>query len=80
MPKKQEAAVPFVPAKTKPPFDAEAFAQNIQAISDGMQALLSSRLRKRAIVLLLNDSCGVSMANIVKVLDALPELSKTYLR
>lgn len=57
-----------------------AMADNIATISDLGRAIKNSGLNRRAIVLLLEDMTKVSMNNINKVLDALPELEKTYLK
>lgn len=52
----------------------------IQNISTAMQVLKNSRLSERALILLLRDATGLSLRDIKKVLEALPNLEKWYLR
>jgi hypothetical protein len=61
----------------------EIMERAIVNISEGMQRLTGSRLTKRAIVLLVQDSVGsaaVTKKQVEWVLDAAASLGKTYLK
>ncbi len=60
--------------------ESETLAEAIVDISNGMRALESSGLNRKAIVLLLQDATGLSRAAIGSVLDALPKLKGMYCR
>lgn len=59
---------------------AEVLAQAICDVSAAAKKLLSSRLSRRAIALLIKDRSGVSMADIDKVLDGAAELERAYVK
>lgn len=57
----------------------ELVAEQIEKLADAADALLGSRLSRRAIVLLLQDRIGspaIGRTQINAVLDALPELRR----
>lgn len=60
----------------------EATAQAIIDISAGISKLLNGKLKKRAIILLIQDAASVriSQDQIAKVLDAIASLDKTFLK
>ena len=58
---------------------AEVMAKSIKDISEGMKALTGGRLKERAIVILLHNSCCVNVTDILKVLTAIKDLEKEYL-
>ena len=58
----------------------EILAEEIVRLSKAAQALKNSRLTKRAILVLLKDSTGMSFAQIKLVLEALEDLEKTYVK
>jgi len=62
------------------PVPAEIIANAILEISKAMKSLNDSRLKRRAIVTLLHDSCQVSRTDIINVLDGLEQLEKEWLK
>lgn len=74
---KQKPAKPVTVTGDQP---QEVIAQAIIDLSDGVRKLLSGRLTKRAIIILLNKSSDVSFTSIERVLDALESLKKDYTR
>lgn len=56
----------------------EALATHIDQLSRACVVLDSSRLKRRAVLILLKDMTGLPLYRIEAVLDALPELSKRY--
>lgn len=56
----------------------EIIAQAIVDISKSMKKISSGKLNRRAIVALVKDHTGISMAITCKVLDCLESLEKTY--
>lgn len=69
---KQQPDVPEVPA--------EVIAQSIEAIAAGMKKLNTTRLTRRALVILLAEQSHVNRGEVIKVLDALDALEKTWLK
>lgn len=59
---------------------AEVLAQAILDISEGMKKLNGSKLKRRAIVLLIHDQSKVSCSNINLVLDSLDTLKETWIK
>lgn len=57
----------------------EAIARNIASLARAVDALLHGPLKKRALVILLSNSSGQSMAVVEKVLVALQDLEKDWL-
>lgn len=55
-------------------------ADAIKAVADAARTLNASRLRRRAIVILIRDSVNVSIMDIENVLDAAENLSNKYLK
>ncbi len=51
-----------------------------EAITDIADAVEKSPLTERAIALLVADICGVNMGQVRKVLAAIPQLKKRYLK
>lgn len=58
----------------------EELAQEITELAQAFRVLDRSRVRRRAILLLLADSTGVSKTNIGKVLDVASRLDEIYLK
>jgi hypothetical protein len=60
----------------------EVLAQSIIAVSDAAQKLLSGRLNRRAIVLLIQDSITPkpSKETVEAILDAAADLRRRYVR
>ncbi|HLL29028.1 MAG TPA: hypothetical protein VKT73_15430 [Xanthobacteraceae bacterium] len=56
----------------------QILAESITKISEGVTRLLNGGLKKRAIVVLLKDSTGVSMAQIEKVIAGLENLKQEF--
>lgn len=69
---KQQPDVPEVPA--------EIIAQSIETIAAGMKKLNSTRLTRRALVILLAEQSHVNRGDVIKVLDSLDQLEKTWLK
>jgi hypothetical protein len=59
---------------------AEVLAEAIVQVADAAKRLLSSRLTKRAILVLLHDSSGVGMRDIEYVLDHAAQLAFVYIK
>ena len=60
---------------------AEVLAQAIVDISAAMKKIANSRLKRRAIVVLVKDNTsGVSIGAIQAVMDSLENLEQTYLK
>jgi hypothetical protein len=55
-------------------------AKSIEEIATGVRKIRSAGLNDRAIEVLLRDSSGVGIAEIQKVLSALENLDKRYLK
>lgn len=60
------------------PEDMELVAQAIIDIASAFERIANSRLKQRAIVLLLHDATGVPMNTIVKILDTAPKLKDIF--
>ena len=60
--------------------NAEEIATAIAKISRGMEVLNESRLKPRAILMLIARSANVPMDTVSRVLEAMTELEKTYLK
>jgi len=60
------------------PISVEIIAQSIKQIAENMRAIERSALNRRAILVLLKDATGVSMADIEKILDSLGALDRKY--
>lgn len=65
------------PTETAP---AEIIADSVVAIAEGIRKLRAGRLNDRAIVLLINDVCGVAKRDIKLVLDSITSLDSTFLK
>lgn len=60
--------------------EADVLAAAIVDVAKSARKLLGSKLSKRAITVLLNNSCKVSQADIERVLCAAANLDKTFLK
>lgn len=60
------------------PEPMELVAQSIIDISNAFTKIADSRLRQRALVLLLHDMTGVNMGHIKQILEAAPKLKDWY--
>lgn len=57
----------------------ESIAMNIAQLSRQVSALLTGRLKKKSLVILLAHSTGLNQAVVTKVLDAVADLESTHL-
>lgn len=63
------------------PETVEIIAKAIIDIGDGVRKMQKSRLTRRAIIVLIHDSCnGVGKPAIKVVLDCLDDLENTYIK
>lgn len=76
---KNAVAINLVKSEIEPE-PMEIIAASIIRISDGFERLINSGLNERALCVLLKDMTGISMADISRVLTALPELKKQFTR
>lgn len=76
---KNESAIKLVKDEIEPE-PTEIIAASIVRISDGFERLVKSGLNERALCILLKDMTGISMADISRVLTALPDLKKQFTR
>ena len=60
------------------PVPTEILADAIVDISRGVKRLTASGLNRKAIEVLIRDSCGVSLTDIRKVIDSLGTLADKY--
>lgn len=58
----------------------EILAQAIEDVAKGMRKLMTTRLTKRAILLMIRDYSGVGMAEAERVIDSIENLDKRYLK
>jgi hypothetical protein len=70
----------IVKKDTENPEPIEVIAKAILDLSKGMEKLNNTPIRRRVILLLLNDATGLPMGTIDKVLTALPYLKRDYLK
>lgn len=64
--------------QSAPPIPAEILADAIVRVSDGFDAAMKAGLTKHAICVLVKAKTGIPSSTISEVLDALPQLRKTY--
>lgn len=76
--KKSTASV-IVPIKDEPPIAVELIESAIVSIAEGMKKINATRLKRTAIVVLLNHATKVSQRDINHVLDGMADLEKLYL-
>ncbi len=62
------------------PVSAEILATSIRSIAQGFARLEASGLNRRALTVLIKDTCGVGLSEIDYVLNALRNLEKNYTR
>lgn len=64
------------------PIPVEIIAESIVQVAKGFQAMRNSKLSRRAIILLIKDSCpgNVPIADISNILDAAANLDKKYIK
>jgi hypothetical protein len=62
------------------PVEVEVLAQAIVDIGNAAKRLASSRLNRRAVVVLLNDMTGIAKGTIEVVLNSLEQLEMRYLK
>jgi hypothetical protein len=58
----------------------EAIAQNISKLANAVGALLKGPLKRRALLLLLASSSGLGLQSVDKVLIALENMEKDWLK
>lgn len=56
------------------------FNDHKEAIIEMANAVEKCPLTNRALALLISDSCGVTLTQATRVLDALPKLSQRYIK
>lgn len=67
-----------VKSNEQDPEPLELIAKSIIELSDAYAKINNSRLKKRAVVLLLKDMTGLGMHEIETILDAAPRLKDFY--
>lgn len=60
--------------------DLEILAEHIKQLSELGKKLKNSKLKENTILLLIKDHTGIPKHQIKRILDALPELEKIYLK
>jgi len=70
-------SAPITPPPQQP---VDEIAAQIEALSSGMEKLLSGRLNKKAILVLLRETSGLGMRDIEKVLEAARSLRTHFLK
>lgn len=60
--------------------ELEIIAKHIERLTKATEALRTSRLKEKTILILLKDMTGMAQRDIKIVLDALPLLAKEYLK
>lgn len=60
--------------------DAEALADAIENIEQAMLALKGSRLKERAVLILLSNYSQLPQSTVKKVLEALENIRRAYLK
>lgn len=58
----------------------KVLAESIVAISNAATGMLNSNVKKRAFLVLLKDSTGISMGDIEKVIDGIANLRRDYVK
>ena len=77
-PKKTPTVPPAFPADIAE--NAEEIATAIAKISRGMEVLSASRMKPKAVLLLISHASKVPQRTVEDVLNALASLEKTYLK
>lgn len=75
---KEDKAKDTFPARIEN--DAEELATAVSKISRGMEALTASRLKRKAVLLLISHSSKVPQRDVDRVLQALSDLERDYLK
>ncbi len=78
--KGKKVTVKETPEEEKNRLMVEQIAGNIASLSKAVSALLNGQLKKRAIVLLLANSTGMSQSAVENVLKALENLETDWLK
>ena len=60
------------------PAAIEVIAQSVIDVSEAMKKIRSGKLTDRALILLIQDTCGVNQSDIKRVLDACEVLGHRY--
>ena len=71
---------PTIDNSQEPVIGEAILARHIAELSAGVDRLWKSGMNRRAVVVLLRDITGLPMATIGRVLNAIPELAKSYLK
>jgi spore germination protein GerM len=77
---KSPAATPETPEAKRNRETVEEIARNIAALAKAVAALLNGPLKKRTLVILLSSSSRLSQENVDRVLTALADLEKDWLK
>ena len=62
------------------PVSADVLAEAIIEIAAAMKQIASSRLNRKALMVLVNYKTGVGMSSVSAVLDSLDSLERNYLK
>lgn len=64
------------------PLPVEIIAESIVEVAKGFRAMRNSRLTRRAIMILIKDSCtgNVTLSDISKIMDAAADLDKNFIK
>jgi hypothetical protein len=77
---KQRAATVNVVQDPESPIPFDVMADAIVKLSQLGEAMRSTRLERKVVLLLLHDMTGINIGVIGVILDAIPQLEKLYLK
>lgn len=60
--------------------DEDALAQAVKDVSDGVKKMMSGRLNRKALLVLISHASSVSQNTVGHVLDAMADLERKYLK
>lgn len=78
--KKAKTQTITVKANSENPEPLEVLAKSIIDVADAFKKINNSQLKRRTVIILLQDMTGISQTQIGKILDAAPLLKETYLK
>jgi hypothetical protein len=73
---------PIIKNDKENPIPVEVIAEAIIQVAKGFQAMRNSKLSRRAIILLIKDSCpgNPAISDISNILDSAASLDKKYIK
>jgi len=80
MPRKPPATTVTIKPAGELPMALEVMEEAILEIGKVGQQIKASKLKQRAVLLLIRDVTSLNMGDIAAVLNAIPELEKLYLK